>query len=180
MTNTTSTSDYKVEDLLFVPANGDGEATATDMTIIADTDTLGGFSIMHGRVPARSLLGPHTHSEENQAIYVISGSLEIEVGGEDGLRFTAPAGSYVLKPAGIEHCFWNLGDEEVEYIELNSGPGFAGFVRSRAEGVIKSSRRSEKDFGVKIDAKRIPKLLIKNRLTGVASVKFGDHTGQDR
>ena len=166
-------TDYRVEDLLFIPANGDGEKTATDMTIIGDVSMLDGFSIMHGVVPARSLLAPHTHMDEAQAVYVISGSLEMEVGGEDGLRFTAPAGSYVLKPKGVEHAFWNLGEEDVEYIEMNNGPKFAGFVRSRAEGVVKSQRRAEKDFDVKANPRRIPKLLLKNRLKGLASVRFG-------
>ncbi|MEM7094284.1 MAG: cupin domain-containing protein [Actinomycetota bacterium] len=172
-------STYTVDDLLFVPANGDGETTATDMTIIGDVDMLDGFSIMHGVVPAQSLLAPHTHADETQAIYVISGSLEMEVGGENGLRFTAPAGSYVLKPKGVEHAFWNLGDEDVEYIELNNGPKFAGFVRSRSEGLVKSQRRAAKDFDVTANPKRIPKLLLKNRLKGLASVRFGNANGDD-
>lgn len=172
-------TELTVQDLLFIPANGDGEKTATDMTIIGDVDMLGGFSIMQGVVPSKSLLAPHTHNDEDQAVYVISGSLEMEVGGEKGLRFTAPAGSYVLKPKGIEHAFWNTGDEDVVYIELNHGPKFAGFVRSRAEGVIRSSMRSEKDFDVKANPRRIPKMLIKNRLRALASVRFGDHTGAD-
>lgn len=171
--------DFTVEDLLFIPANGDGEKTATDMTIIGDVDMLGGFSIMQGGVPAHTLLAPHSHADEDQAVYVISGSLEMEVGGENGLRFTAPAGSYVLKPKGIEHAFWNTGDEDVVYIELNNGPKFAGFVRSRAEGVIKSTVRAEKDFDVKANPKRIPKMLLKNKLRGLASVRFGDDTGAD-
>ncbi len=166
-------TDYQIQDLLFIPANGDGEKTATDMTIIGDVDMLDGFSIMHGVVPAKSLLAPHTHMDEAQAVYVISGALEMEVGGEEGLRFTAPAGSYVLKPKGVEHAFWNLGDEDVHYIELNNGPKFAGFVRSRADGVIKSQLRAEKDFDVTANPKRIPKLLLKNRLKGLASVRFG-------
>ena len=166
-------TDYQVEDLLLIPADGDGEKTATDMIIIGDVTMLDGFSIMHGVVPAKSLLAPHTHMDEAQAVYVISGSLEMEVGGEDGLRFTAPAGSYVLKPKGVEHAFWNLGDEDVEYIEMNNGPKFAGFVRSRAEGVVKSQLRAEKDFDVKANPTRIPKLLLKNRLKGLASVRFG-------
>jgi quercetin dioxygenase-like cupin family protein len=164
---------YTVEDLLFIPENGDGEKTATDMTIIGDVDILDGFSIMHGAVPAKTLLAPHTHADEAQAIYVISGSLEMEVGGEDGLRFTAPAGSYVLKPKGVEHAFWNVGDDDVSYIELNNGPKFAGFVRSRADGAISSTLHAERDFDVKANPKRIPKLILKNRLKGLASVRFG-------
>lgn len=170
-------TDYRVQDLLFNPAEGDGEKTATDMTIIGDVDMLDGFSIMHGVVPAKSLLAPHTHADEAQAIYVISGSLEMEVGGEDGLRFSAQAGSYVLKPKGVEHCFWNLGDEDVQYIELNNGPKFAGFVRSRSEGAVRSTLHAEADYDVKANPKRIPKLLLKNRLRGLASVRFGDKTG---
>ncbi|MEM7339079.1 MAG: cupin domain-containing protein [Actinomycetota bacterium] len=172
-------NDYTIDDLLFIPSNGDGEKTATDMTIIGDVTMLDGFSVMHGVVPAKSLLAPHTHHDEAQAVYVISGSLEMEVGGQDGLRFTAPAGSYVLKPKGVEHAFWNLGDEDVEYIEMNNGPKFAGFVRSRSEGLVKSQRRAEIDFDVKANPKRIPKLLLKNRLKGLASVRFGTSTGDE-
>jgi hypothetical protein len=41
-------SECSVEDLIFVPANGDGEKTATDISIIGDVDRVDGFSIMHG------------------------------------------------------------------------------------------------------------------------------------
>ena len=80
----------------------------------------------------------------------------MEVGGEDGLRFTAPAGSHVLKPDGIEHASWNLGDEDVEYIELHNGPKFAD---------------------VRTNPKRIPEPLLKNKLTGLASVRLGSESG---
>ena len=63
-------------------------------------------------------------------MYVISGELEFEVGGADGLRFTVPAGSFVRKPAGIEHCFWNATGTPCEYIELSAGERFQQMVEA--------------------------------------------------
>ena len=70
------------------------------------------------------LLAPHTHEHEAQLVYVITGELEFEVGGKDGLRFKAPAGSYVIKPVGIEHAFWNKGAIPARYIELSGKEHF--------------------------------------------------------
>ena len=171
------TLEYTVDDLLMIPTAGQGgEETPTDMTIIADYETLEGFSIMHGVVPAKGLLAPHVHHVENQAIYVIDGSLEMEIGGEDGLRFSAPAGSYVIKPKGISHSFWNLSDTDVNYIELTNGPDFQGMIRDRSNPVKAALHTG--DFGVKTFPPRIPKLLKENRLKRLASVHFGGRDGK--
>lgn len=54
--------------------------------------------------PRHSRREPGTHTTEHQAIY-IEGYLEFEVGGEGGLRFAAGAGSYIIEPKGLSHCF---------------------------------------------------------------------------
>lgn len=166
--------DHQVSDLLFRPDQGEGEATQTDMTIIADAEDLGGFSIMQGVVPAKGLLAPHQHDDEDQAIYVISGSLEMEVGGAEGLRFTAPQGSYVLKPCGVSHAFWNTGDADVVYIELNGGPRFAGFVRANAEGTVAATDAGPAEFGMRFYPERILDLMEEHDLTRLASADIDE------
>ena len=129
-------SEPTTEDLLIRPRLGDGEKTATDMTIIARAEALGGdFTIMQGRIGPKRLLPPHTHTYEDQAVYLIEGTLEFEVGGEGGLRFRAEKGDWVLKPRGIQHTFWNPSEDvTVQYIELSGKDGFEKFVDGRAKG----------------------------------------------
>ena len=86
-------------DLVVQP--GQGEKTASDMVIIFRNAKLAGhFSIMEGEVRPKEILSFHTHANEDQHMYIINGELHFEVGGKDGIRFTAGAGSHVLKPRG--------------------------------------------------------------------------------
>lgn len=99
-------------DLVVLP--GQGEQTASDMVFIMRSARLGGhFSIMQGEVRPGELLAFHTHANEDQHMYLVDGELHFEVGGADGLRFTAGAGAHVPKPRGSSHGFWNLGQETV-------------------------------------------------------------------
>ena len=51
---------------------------------------------------AAQTMPPHTHTHEDQCIYVVSGIVHLQVGGE---FIEAPAGSYVIKPRGVAHGF---------------------------------------------------------------------------
>ncbi len=167
-------SAYTKSDLLMAP--GEGEKTETHLVIKARSAKLGGdFSIMEGIMQPYELLSPHTHKFEDQCVYVIDGELEFEVGGEGGLRFTAPAGSYVLKPRGVSHCFWNATSTPVRYIELSGRNGFEGFVDSRKQGLLKSTMNADRDWGMINHIDRIPKLMLQHRLKSVASVELPGH-----
>ena len=171
--------EYSVEDLLI--KRGEGEETSAGVTIKARAGQLGGdFSIMEAFVGPRELLAPHTHDHEDQAVYVIEGELEFEVGGEDGDRFTAPTGSYVIKPRGIQHSFWNATDEPVRYIELSGGKGFQGFVDASTElGAVEASRQSEEQYGLTWGYDRIPKMMLQHRLTSISGVEMSWEKLQD-
>jgi len=118
---------HELKDLLKLPF--EGEKTASDMVIKARTEDLAGdFSVMEGVIHPNELLAPHTHEHEAQLVYIITGELEFEVGGKDGLRFTAPAGSYVIKPRGVAHAFWNKTEVEARYMELSGKEHFQNFV----------------------------------------------------
>ena len=162
------TTDYS--DLLVNP--GEGE-TINGTIIKIRAGLLGGdFSIMQATVEAHQLLAPHTHAREDQAVFVISGELEFEVGGEGGTRFTAGTGAYVAKPRGVSHCFWNIKDEPCHYIELSGRTGFEGFVDSTADGSMKASMKAEEDYGVTFHRERIPVLMLKHGLTSIAGMEM--------
>jgi len=160
-------TDFTRSDLVIGP--DEGEETSTDMVIKARTAQLGGdFSIMHGEVRPNELLAPHTHHNEDQAVYLLNGSLEFEIGGKGGLRFSAGVGDWVLKPRGVSHGFWNTGDETVHYIELSGKDGFERFIDSRAEGIDNLVRTGEQELGMEIHVERIPGLMLKHKLKGLA------------
>ncbi|MBP0000864.1 MAG: cupin domain-containing protein [Cyanobacteria bacterium SID2] len=158
---------FDVKNLLKKP--GEGEKTATDMVIMVRARDMGGdFSVMEGVIHPGELLAPHTHKFEDQLVYVITSELVFEIGGADGLRFTAPAGSYVQKPRGIMHCFWNATDTPARYIELSGRDGFEGFVDSKQQGDLKSTLNAERDWGMIMHLEEIPRLMKDNKLTGLA------------
>ena len=164
---------FETSDLLKLP--GEGETTATDMIIKARARDMGGdFSVMEGVIEPHSLLAPHTHRFEDQLVFVITGQLSFEVGGEEGLHFTAPAGSYIQKPRGIKHCFWNPNGEPARYIELSGRDGFEGFVDSKQEGDVKSTLNAEHDWGMIFHLEDIPRLMKENHLTGISMTETPD------
>ena len=80
--------------------------------VVAGGERTGGLvTIGDARIPARTA-GPawHIHSREDEAIYVTSGVLTVEVGGQ---RHQAGRGSLVWLPRGVPHTFANLSDEPV-------------------------------------------------------------------
>lgn len=159
-----------IEDLLVLP--GEGKMIDNVQIAISSEDTSGHFSAMKVTLAPYQLLAPHSHDREDQAVYVISGELEFEVGGSDGLRFTVSAGSFVRKPAGIEHSFWNAAGAPCEYIELSAGERFQQMVEATEQGTLKAAIGSEKKYGVTVNAKRVPGMLVRHGLTSVATMNM--------
>jgi mannose-6-phosphate isomerase-like protein (cupin superfamily) len=67
--------------------------------------------------PERPIAGLHIHHEDDEAWYVLEGTLGFQVGDE---ILTAPAGSAVLVPKGTPHTYWNEGPGEARYILVMS------------------------------------------------------------
>lgn len=171
-TLTTHTT-YRAEDCLIRP--GEGQKVDSGMTLkINAKDMDGFFGMMEGCLEPKQLLAPHTHQRETQAVYVIEGgSLEFEVGGEGGLRFTAEPGAYVIKPKGVEHCFWNPGDSPVRYIELSTGGNFEAFQKTTDQlDKVKVVRDSATKFEMTIHVERVPELLKRHGLESASGLKL--------
>ena len=61
----------------------------------------------------RKIAPLHRHRSEDEAWYVLRGTLRFQFGTEE---FDAPAGSGVLLPHGTPHTFWNPRPEPTRYL----------------------------------------------------------------
>jgi quercetin dioxygenase-like cupin family protein len=61
------------------------------------------------------MIPPHTHTREDECSFVLEGEMMCYVAGEVVL---AQKGSYVIKPRGVPHTFYNTGAETVRVMEI--------------------------------------------------------------
>src|SRR3954466_16404597 len=84
-------------------------------------------------LPAKRLGAPmHTHANEDEYSYILSGRLTALIG--DDVVEAGP-GELVLKPRGIPHAMWNAGDETVRFLEIISPAGFEEYFFAMAEPI---------------------------------------------
>ena len=80
-------------------------------------DATGGvFAVLEFTLGPRRLVPPHTHVEEDELSYVLDGEVGFRVGDEVTI---ARPGTYVNKPRGVPHTFWNATDRPVRVLELD-------------------------------------------------------------
>lgn len=91
----------------------------------------GSFAIgEHPLEPGVLAAPPHEHANEDEISYVLEGEIGVMIGEE---VYRATAGSYVLKPRGVVHAFWNPGPEPARIIEIFSPAGFERYFEGLAE-----------------------------------------------
>ncbi len=132
---------------------------------IDSADTGGRFSVVHHPIAPRSLVAPlHRHHREDEYSYVLTGKLGALLGEE---VVTAGPGTWVFKPRGQWHTFWNPGDTPTEIIEVISPGGFEDFFRElttawgKPEQMVALGARYELDF----DFESVPNLCERFGLT---------------
>ena len=84
----------------------------------------------------------HVHHEDDEAWYVLSGTLRLRIDGED---YDVPAVSGIVGPRGVPHTFGNPGEEPARYVLVISAKthamlgelhgGFSGDVAALFEKV---------------------------------------------
>lgn len=101
-----------------------------NLHLIKSEDTDGRFALIEHTIPPRALAAPtHTHKNEDEYSYVLSGRMGAMIG--DDVVEAGP-GELVFKPRGVPHAFWNAGDEEVRLLELISPGDFANYFTEMA------------------------------------------------
>jgi mannose-6-phosphate isomerase-like protein (cupin superfamily) len=100
--------------------------------MLATGDRTGGIvSFGEAHVPPHtSGPGLHVHSREDEATYVIAGTMTFVVGGR---RFEAGPGTLVWLPREVPHVFANLGDEPVWAFGTITPAGLEGMFKEQAE-----------------------------------------------
>jgi len=85
----------------------------------------GSLKIEEWGLPPAQMIPPHTHAREDECSFVLEGDLTCYVGGEVVI---ASRGSYVIKPRGVAHVFYNAGAGTVRVMEiLTPGEAFEGY-----------------------------------------------------
>jgi quercetin dioxygenase-like cupin family protein len=98
-----------------------------DITFKIISDQTGGaLAICETAVEPGRLIPAHLHDTEDEFSYVIDGRIGVLIGVQE---FTADAGSWVIKPRGIPHTFWNPGPHNARTIEIITPAGFENFFR---------------------------------------------------
>jgi len=98
--------------------------------LIRSDRTGGRFALIEHTIAPRTLAAPvHTHENEDEYSYVLSGRVGVEIGDEVA---EAGPGELVAKPRGIPHAFWNPGDEPARLLELISPAGFERYFEELA------------------------------------------------
>ena len=84
-------------------------------------------TVIHHQLPPRTLAAPlHRHHREDEHSYVLAGTFGALL---DDDVVTAEPGTWVFKPRGQWHTFWNAGDIPCEIIEVISPGGFEDYCR---------------------------------------------------
>jgi quercetin dioxygenase-like cupin family protein len=97
--------------------------------LLSGEDTGGAYCLLDLRVAPGKGVPRHTHTLENEALFVLSGELEATVGGE---LFTLSAGDTLMAPRNIPHQLRNSGNVPNHYLIMFSPSGFEGFLRATA------------------------------------------------
>ena len=93
-------------------------------------ETGGALAVVEHPVDPHRLVPPHTHADTDEYSYVLEG----EIGARIGDRvITATPGTYVFKPRGIMHTFWNATDRPARILEILSPSGFEKFFEEMGD-----------------------------------------------
>jgi uncharacterized cupin superfamily protein len=120
--------------------------------VLAGADRTGGLvTFGEARMPAHTA-GPsrHVHTHEDEAIYVVSGELTVEVG---QARHEVSSGMLAWLPRGVPHTFANLSDEPVWTLGIITPGGFERMFTEQDEYLANVQTTPEHDVLMAISAK---------------------------
>lgn len=129
------------------------------------SETNRGFSVVHHPMAPHALAAPlHRHHREDEYSYVLEGRLGALLGDD---VVTAGPGTWVHKPRGQWHTFWNAGDEPCRIIEVISPGGFEDYFREVAASWGDLARFAEinRKYSLDMDFDSVPALCERFGLT---------------
>jgi quercetin dioxygenase-like cupin family protein len=97
---------------------------------IGGAETAGSVAVVEHPMDPRRLVPPHTHTKEDELSYVLEGTIGARIGDEIAVL---AAGSYIFKPRGVKHTFWNPTDEPARLLEIIVPAGFEVYFAQLAK-----------------------------------------------
>ena len=118
--------------------------------------TDGRMVVIEHTLPPERLAAPlHRHSREDEISYVLAGQMGALLG---DTVIQARAGSYVVKPRGEWHTYWNAGSTELRLMELIVPGGFEACIErlgeamaARTSPAVSALERIGAEYGVEFD-----------------------------
>ena len=86
-------------------------------------DTNGAYSLFEANLVGEGP-GQHIHSDEDEALYILEGELNVKLGEE---IFCVKSGSFVFLPRNVVHTFWRATEKPVKILVIISPPEFEDF-----------------------------------------------------
>ena len=137
------------------------------------TNTQGAFSVVEHPLEPGAFAPPHTHSREDEFSYVLEGTVGVMLGNQE---FVVSRGSYIVKPRGTPHAFWNPGPEPARLLEIIAPAGFEQYFAQLAALVIKNVSRDDEaieklasEYGLTYHMEQAPALIAKYGLKAPGS-----------
>jgi quercetin dioxygenase-like cupin family protein len=129
---------------------------------VSGADTGGAFAVVEHPIEPGRLVFPHVHLHEDEYSYVLEGTIGARVG---DYEITAGPGSYVIKPRGLMHTFWNAGPGPARLLEVISPAGFETYFIELAE-TGDPGRRQElaEKYGVTYSSDWVAELTSRHNL----------------
>ncbi|MFO1021837.1 MAG: quercetin 2,3-dioxygenase [Planctomycetales bacterium] len=95
-------------------------AMGVQVTVKVQSEETGGaYSAFEDLIPPGAGPVPHTHTKEDETIFVIDGKLRAWLGGK---QFDVATGDFVHMPRGVQHYFRNVSDKPTRLL-LSYTPG---------------------------------------------------------
>jgi quercetin dioxygenase-like cupin family protein len=95
-----------------------------DLTFLVRTQSNGSCLAVETIAPPGEGPPLHTHTREDETIYVVSGNFRFEVGDDVN---DAPAGAFAFVPRGVAHTWQNISDEPGTLLVTFMPAGMEGF-----------------------------------------------------
>ncbi len=118
----------------YILSRGEGKSVwflGTLITFKAEGETTAnGFGLLEFVLPAGFAPPPHIHHTEDEAFYILEGTLTVTCGDQ---MFTATPGSFVYQPRGIVHWFKVEGDQQARLLQINTPTGLEHFFEEMGE-----------------------------------------------
>ncbi len=127
-------------------------------------DTTHAYSVVEHPVDPHVLILPHVHTHEDQMSFVIEGEVGMKIGEE---VFQATPGTYLFKPRGIPHTFWNPTDRPARIMEITSPSDFEryfdefGDLYTQSGGDVKQLQQLAQRYGLRYLIEWVPELSAK-------------------